>query len=295
MSFVKESISFERGMDPKKMLGIGDFYIIKHCIENIYKEDFKNDYIEGSSSEKGNIIYIAIKEENGKLTFVIQFYSNLFTDSITKKTLSKEKYAKKLISNAEISDYLYDCAYYGSGNGGKIYQYICFIKPEYARFFEEIKGIHYHTKYDYLIESISFERGIDPKAMLGIGNDFNTLSKGAILKPKRSGIALTQNRSGQFTNWLNGWKLYPNSYLLVLSISNYSTGGKYKRISFSRAYGEYTEIGLSVQKTKSAWESVKELKNILISSGDFRSWSTNNMIVSEKMFNSRFEIIEKGI
>jgi len=299
MNLVKETISFERGIDPKIMLGIGDYHIIEKCIKSIYKEDYKNLYIislPGNVPMGGNIIYIHIKEENGKNKFIIQFYSNLFKNPITKKTISKEKYAKQLIFNAGISDYLTDCIYCNIDHKEKeeLYQYICFIKPEYVRFFEKIRGLYEHNKYAYLKESLSFQRGIDPKAALGIGNDFHTLSRGAIFEPKILGIAVTQNRSGQFTNWLNGWKLYPGSYLLVVDVSNYSTDGKYKKIKFIRAYGEYT-LSSNNHTTKSAWESVKEWKDVLLSNGDFRPFSRNNMIVSKKMFDNRFEIIERGI
>jgi len=287
MNLVKESISFQRGVDPKSVLGIGDSYIIKNCIKNIYKEDFKHAYVitVNGVREPGNIIYVKVNENK----FTIQFFSNEYQDEHTKKTISKQRYAEKLVSLAEISRFFDNFSYIDRYSQDS-YQAQFLIKDEYVYLFSQLEGIHHFKTYEYLQESLSFQRGLDPKKVLGIGNDFNTLSIGAILKPKYDGIALTTNRSGNFIRKsdakFRGFDLDTDSYLLVADIRPSRRREKYTLIRFTRARNN---------ETRTAWEAVKEWKDILIAHGDFYPLSSNNMVVSKKMFDNRFEIIERGI
>jgi hypothetical protein len=276
---VRENISFQRGLNPKVSLGIGEMpIVIKNSIKNIFKEDFKNTFI--AESTPGNILSIEIKYIDYRLTFIIGFYSNNFVDE-QGKIINKKEYAISLVKKAGIHDCLDEKIL--SFRGRFEYDMKFIIKKYYETYFESIKGLHMIHEYDYLKESFSFQRGIDPKAALGIGISFATLSIGAILKPKKMGIALTKNHSGQFTDWRSGWKLWPEGFLLVVRIK----GTKYKEIEIVKS--------VSFNYPNDGWLQVKEWKEVLINTGDYRPWARNRMIVSEKMFNNRFEIIERGI
>ena len=134
-------------------------------------------------------------------------------------------------------------------------------------------------------ESISFERGLDPKAALGIGNDFNTLSAGAILKTKRffgstisTGVIGGYNSSAIKFNNLN-------CYLLITRIS-YDINKKksFKWIKFF----ELEDANLKKEILKKEGESAVM--------GSTWGWYRKGFfsMLTKKRFDYRFEIIEKG-
>lgn len=120
----------------------------------------------------------------------------------------------------------------------------------------------------------------DPINDMGIGGySFETLRPGAIFKAKRLGIAVTRNRSGHFASWTYGIKLHPENNLIITHIINFSEG--YKRIYFYKVYTN--------EDTENVKNNIKLKKDVLSLDGIFC-----NMIVSKRMFNNRFEIIERG-
>jgi len=127
-------------------------------------------------------------------------------------------------------------------------------------------------KAKFVLEKFT-EEG-DPIHDMGIGTGvFKTLSPGAVFKAKRLGIAVTRNKSGHFTSFRTGINIRPDQYCIIVSIKNY--GPKYKDIYFTRCHIN------EIQYTK------KVIKN--------NGWVIQRrMIVSKKMFDNRFEIIEKG-
>jgi len=121
----------------------------------------------------------------------------------------------------------------------------------------------------------------DPIHDMGIGYSFETLKVGAIIKAKRLGIAVTRNKSGSFTNWWSGFKLFPENDILITRIENRFSG--YYRINFYKIYKQ---------------SDTKEIKDDFKANGFFAFYwekgRNGSMIVSKKMFNNRFDIIERG-
>lgn len=134
-----------------------------------------------------------------------------------------------------------------------------------------------------VVKEILYEKFIedsDPISDMGIGGyTYEALKPGAIIKAKREGIAVTRNGSGRFTNYLYGMKLSTKYPLVVYLIKDYGEG--YKRIYFYKIYNP---------------NDAHKIRNLIINSDlwfDARTQS-NNMIVSKRMFNNKFEIIERG-
>lgn len=118
-----------------------------------------------------------------------------------------------------------------------------------------------------------FKEDSDPITDMGIGGyTFETLKPGAIFKAKRLGIAVTMY-SGHFTAYYKGVQIRPDIFCIVVSIGDFSPG--YKDIYFARCQKEDIEVvmnrmrnGVHIQKRR--------------------------MIVSKRMFDNRFEIIDRG-
>ena len=138
------------------------------------------------------------------------------------------------------------------------------------------------------------EEPSDPISDMGIGGyTFETLKPGAIIKAKRIGIAVTKNQSGQFTSWHSGLRFYPESLILVYNVTPRRTtsvniethkiteSSLYKDILFKKFFEEYI---------KPFNEAREELRTGKIPHGGI----TGRMIVSKKMFDNRFEVIERG-
>jgi hypothetical protein len=120
----------------------------------------------------------------------------------------------------------------------------------------------------------------DPIIDMDIGGySFETLKPGAVIKAKRLGIAVTRNRSGHFTSWHYGVRLSPEQFILVYNVSRYGSV-KYKEIKFIKCY--------DFEDLQNKRENLK--KNIML----FGFGYNNRMIVSKKMFDNRFEVIERG-
>jgi hypothetical protein len=133
---------------------------------------------------------------------------------------------------------------------------------------------------EYINEKFTQES--DPIEDMGIGGySFETLKPGAVIKSKRIGIAVTLNRSGQFTSWLYGMQLHPEIFILICKINPYGSD-RYKDIIFRKYY--HLEV---LENAK------KELKHGEITTFTLRG-PQGRMIVSKKMFDNRFEIIERG-
>ena len=146
---IKESLSFERGIDPKKQLGIGgifhlrDFETMKECY------DFVAD----------NILEIINRTEIPDYPFHLEYQSKIPDDMIT-------------VHPSTSPDRKYDIWMKGR-YANLIHHYICI--------YTSVKGENYGLDYRRLYralkrkklikESLSFERGKDPKDVLGIGID----------------------------------------------------------------------------------------------------------------------------
>lgn len=121
----------------------------------------------------------------------------------------------------------------------------------------------------------------DPITDMGIGGySYETLRPGAIIKAKKMGFAVTKNKSGQFTDWASGNKLWPEWIILVYSVTRYSPN--YKDVYFKKYHEKEADlIPVMIQKIKDG-----ELP-----------WGgqTGRMIVSKKKFDYRFTVVQKGI
>lgn len=120
----------------------------------------------------------------------------------------------------------------------------------------------------------------DPISDMDIGGyTYEALKPGAIIKAKREGIAVTRRGSGRFTSYFYGTKLDTKCLLVIYMIKDYGEG--YKRLYFYKIYDSHNAY---------------QLRKSIIDSDlwfDARIQS-NNMIVSKRMFNNKFEIIERG-
>jgi len=136
------------------------------------------------------------------------------------------------------------------------------------------------SEYTYVNETFTNDE-TDPIEDMGIGGyAYETLKRGAIIKAKRMGFAVTRNQSGRFTNWRSGVKLWPENLLLITGI--YRFGENYKDIHFRKyTEREFDLIPIAIERMKN--------NNAIIFSG-----YAGRMIVSKKMFDYRFEIIESG-
>ena len=132
-------------------------------------------------------------------------------------------------------------------------------------------------------ESISFQRGIDPKSVLGIGNDFNTLSPGAILRIKRFfGSSISTGIIGGYNSSAN--RFQKNSYLLVTKIRS----EKNKKIIFWVKIGDLEDAKAKREIfRKGGIETLGSMIYFGYKKGFFD-------MLSKVRFDYRFEIIEKG-
>jgi hypothetical protein len=133
-------------------------------------------------------------------------------------------------------------------------------------------------------ESISFQRGADPKSILGIGNDFNTLSPGAILRTKRFfGVSKSTGTIGGYNS--SSIKFKKDSYLLVI------------RISYD-AYNKKSFHWIKFFELEDAEIKRELLKNEGIQKVMSDTWWGYKRgffsMLSKVRFDYRFEIIEKG-
>jgi hypothetical protein len=134
-------------------------------------------------------------------------------------------------------------------------------------------------------EHIIFEKFTDdesdPIVDMGIGGySFETLKPGAIIKAKRLGIAVTKRGNGHFTSYHSGSILSPTMHILITNIKDFNP--PYKVINFIKYYDK--------ENLDVARETMKNGIQI-----PYSYYGTHNkMIVSKKMFDNRFEIIERG-
>ena len=154
--FIKESLDFERGQDPKASLGIGK---IPRIPIDIIKADLESGY--GIDGEPGAIFNV---EVIGPRRFVIKLLSPSSYGSIrnltTNKVISRQKYAQHLVNKIGIGDLITNVNHaHGTGN-----HWIFTLAPEY----KDMMPRETYTKYD-LNESLNFERDQDPKSTIGIG------------------------------------------------------------------------------------------------------------------------------
>ena len=116
----------------------------------------------------------------------------------------------------------------------------------------------------------------DPIHDIGIGNSFYTLSIGSVIQSKRKGIAVTKNHSGRFTSWNTGLRIKPEHFLIIGRVHDYDNG--YIGITAYKAYDfDVKIIREKLKQDNYSWLGVRY-----------------NMIVSKKMFDNRFTIIQKG-
>jgi len=129
-----------------------------------------------------------------------------------------------------------------------------------------------------------FERGIDPKAALGIGNDFNTLSAGAILEIKKYfGSSKSTGIIGGYSSSAN--KFLKNTYLLIIEITSDMNNKKsFSWIKFYRL--EDAKLKKEILKSKGKKE---------VHSDTWYNYKKGFFsMLTKKRFDYRFEIIEKG-
>jgi len=126
----------------------------------------------------------------------------------------------------------------------------------------------------------------DAVADMGIGGySFETIRKGAIIKPKEIFSISTKN-TGKFSSSSTGYTVFPKYYYIVTSARDYILKGK-KEIKFwVPGYGRTNETIEDAQKSK------KEYKE----AGEFSRYTGNEarLIIDKKNFDKRFEIVEHG-
>lgn len=137
--FVKENLEFERGMDPKSAMGIGQDKVIFNQWEKLM-------------TQKGIGSLNIEKSLNDKLHFVV--YVSQFPDA------AKSGYKKVM---EYLGDYLYG---FYNNKGGEIK---IRIKPEYNQNFINAYNMRYPDWPIEIHESLDFERSKDSKRALRVG------------------------------------------------------------------------------------------------------------------------------
>jgi hypothetical protein len=159
MGIVRESINFERGADPKKTMDLGLFSIIKKELRNLYRKYLGYDEELG---ELNNVYDLAgvldttpfniglPNDDENPLWIYIGYRGNrrnLFEKDIewAEPYINYKKYWKSPYNDSRDTGYAR-------------------VKPEYKDIFR-----NFLDNKNFLEESVNFERGIDPKASMGLG------------------------------------------------------------------------------------------------------------------------------
>lgn len=126
----------------------------------------------------------------------------------------------------------------------------------------------------------------DPVVDMGIGGySFETLRKGAIIKPKET-LGISRKDTGKFSSSTAGYVVFPRYYYIVTSVRDYILKGK-KEIKFwVPNYSRTNETLEDAQKSKKQYKEASE----------FPKYTGNEarLIIDKKNFDKRFEIIEQG-
>lgn len=256
MKLIREHIDekFEEDRDPIHDMGLG---ITTSDIYECIQNFFKLD-----KNEKNIFSYWFLASEMHRYYFVVSVY---YGTKISEENLIK--YSKILLKKSYLINFL---------EMPNVSSLMWKIKSKYVDMF---KGA-----LNDIDESINekFTEDSDPITDMGIGGySFETLTPGALIKVRddiHSMVALTQNQSGRFTDWRSGMKLRNNHFLLITRIINWDN--VYKRIYFRRFYNE---------------EAFNEYREFFKKTGQFKyGGNPNNMIVSKKIFNNKFRIIDRG-
>lgn len=153
---------------------------------------------------------------------------------------------------------------------------------DWLKVFQELPDPTFDMNYP--IAEAFTDNESDPISDMGIGGfTYETLKPGAVIKPKRLGIAVTKNQSGQFCGFHSGLRLFPESLLVIYRISPY--GKDYKDVYFKKCFSHDKE------EMKNTVDQIRET----IKEGHV-PWGGSNgrMIVSKKKFDYRFDVIERG-
>lgn len=155
MKFVREYIEFERGINPKTALGIGQ---VANIPKILLQQDLKSGY--GIDGLPGSIRDIKTTKDRVHIRF---WYDHKIRNLETGKLISKEKYAKKLAEDSGIWN-LFKNFYHAHGIS---YEFYYTLKDEYKGMLPQ----NQEYDYDNMNETLDFERGKDPKSALDIGRE----------------------------------------------------------------------------------------------------------------------------
>lgn len=152
--FIHESLDFERGIDPKDAMEIGEASLVKQKIIEILRKD----------EEDLSVFFgIEIKEEDWLMEIPHHGYCIEFHLAYGKSLKKPEEYAKKLLKNVGLFHFVYP-------QKVKIQNIqldpMFRIKEEFEKFFPEGD---YNTVD--LLESQNFERGLEPKISMDVGQE----------------------------------------------------------------------------------------------------------------------------
>ena len=155
MKGLKESLDFERGLDPKDAMGIGK--TSEQKIIEMLREDEKDLSV---------FFGIKIQEENWLMETPHHGYCIEFNLAYGKSLKKPEEYAKKLLKKVGLFDFVYP----QKVRVQNIQLAPMFrIKEEFKKFFPEGDYNVIDLREDGLLESLDFERGLDPKESMTIG------------------------------------------------------------------------------------------------------------------------------
>lgn len=161
--FIYENLDFERGINPKVALGIGQ---IANIPKILLKQDLKSGY--GVSGLSGTIRDI----QTTKNRILMRFWHGYKIRNLeTNKIISKEKYAKKLAEDAGIWN-LFQNFYHAHKTSWEFY---FTLKDEYKDMLPQNRSYDYDNMNDSFIlfnnmnEALDFEREGSPLDKIGIG------------------------------------------------------------------------------------------------------------------------------
>jgi len=121
----------------------------------------------------------------------------------------------------------------------------------------------------------------DPISDMGIGGySFEQLKPGAVLKAKMN-VSIDKKASGYFTNWGNGVNVAEGNRIIVISARKYILKG-------------YKEIKVFVPSDQTD-TGIKTIRDNLKENPNYNRWGSNiRMLITQKVFNSKFEVVERG-
>jgi len=125
------------------------------------------------------------------------------------------------------------------------------------------------------------EDSIDPINDMGIGGfSFETLRPGAVLRAKVN-VSIAKNDKGTFTYMGSGTDMPAGNCAIVLNSRNY-------------VLKDHKEIKIYVLKSMGEKEVADARERLKVDPG-YTGWGVRTrLIINKKIFNNKFEVIEKG-